>query len=35
MGDLYRHFGIDARGIAEAVQAIAPGRPLRHLWATQ
>ena len=34
MGDLYRHFGIDARGIAEAVQAIAPGRPLRHLWAT-
>ena len=34
MGDLYRHFGIDARGIAEAVQAIAPGWPLRHLWAT-
>ena len=34
IGDLYRHFGIDARGIAEAVQAIAPGRPLRHLWAT-
>jgi pyruvate dehydrogenase E1 component len=32
--DLYRHFGIDARGAAEAVQAIAPGRPLRHLWAT-
>ena len=35
LGDLYRHFGIDARGIAEAVQAIAPGRPLRHLWAAQ
>ena len=34
IGELYRHFGIDARGIAEAVQAIAPGRPLRHLWAT-
>jgi pyruvate dehydrogenase E1 component len=34
IGDLYRHYGIDARGIAEAVQAIAPGRPLRHLWAT-
>ena len=32
LGDLYRHFGIDARGIAEAVQAIAPGRPLRHMW---
>ena len=31
--DLYRHFGIDARGIVKAVQAIAPGRPLRHLWA--
>ena len=31
--DLHRHFGIDARGIVEAVQAIAPGRPLRHLWA--
>ena len=30
IGDLYRHYGIDARGIAEAVQAIAPGRPLRH-----
>ena len=34
IGDLYRHYGIDARGIAEAVQAVAPGRPLRHLWAT-
>jgi pyruvate dehydrogenase E1 component len=31
--DLYRHYGIDARAIAEAVQAIAPGRPLRHIWA--
>ena len=34
VGKLYRHYGIDARGIAEAAQAIAPGRPLRHLWAT-
>ena len=33
IADLYRHFGIDARGIAEAVQAIATGRPLRHIWA--
>jgi pyruvate dehydrogenase E1 component len=31
--DLHRHFGIDARGIVKAVEAIAPGRPLRHLWA--
>ncbi len=31
--DLHRHFDIDARGIVKAVQAIAPGRPLRHLWA--
>jgi pyruvate dehydrogenase E1 component len=31
--DLYRHFGIDAAGIAAAVKAIAPGRPLRHLSA--
>ena len=31
--DLHRHYGIDARGIVNAVQAIAPGRPLRHLWA--
>ncbi|HEY8565352.1 MAG TPA: transketolase, partial [Beijerinckiaceae bacterium] len=31
--DLYRHFGIDARGIIEAAAAIAPGRPIRHLRA--
>jgi pyruvate dehydrogenase E1 component len=31
--DLHRHFGIDARGIVKAVEAVAPGRPLRHLWA--
>ena len=33
IADLYRHFGIDAHGIAEAVQAIAPGKPIRHLMA--
>jgi pyruvate dehydrogenase E1 component len=31
IADLYRHFGIDARGIATAAQAIAPGRQIRHL----
>jgi pyruvate dehydrogenase E1 component len=31
--DLYRHFGIDAQGIIAAAQAIAPGRPIRHLRA--
>ena len=33
IADLYRHFGIDARGIAAAAQAIAPGRPIRHVSA--
>jgi pyruvate dehydrogenase E1 component len=33
LDDLYRHYGIDARAIVTAVQAIAPGRPIRHLWA--
>jgi pyruvate dehydrogenase E1 component len=31
--DLYRHYGIDANAIVAAAQAIAPGRPLRHLRA--
>lgn len=31
--DLYRHYGIDANSIVAAVQAIAPGRPIRHLKA--
>jgi len=31
--DLYRHFGIDAQGIATAAAMIAPGRPVRHLRA--
>jgi pyruvate dehydrogenase E1 component len=29
--DLYRHYGIDAKAIIAAAQAIAPGRPIRHL----
>lgn len=31
--DLYRHYGIDAQGIARAAQAMTPGRPIRHLRA--
>src|SRR3978361_1412727 len=31
--DLYKHFGIDANAIIAAAQAIAPGRPIRHLRA--
>lgn len=33
IGDLYRHFGIDAQGMVRAAQAIVPGRPIRHLRA--
>lgn len=33
IADLYRHYGIDAQGIARAAQAIAPGRPIRYLRA--
>ncbi|WP_372423355.1 transketolase [Salinarimonas chemoclinalis] len=33
LADLYRHYGIDAQGIVQAAQAIAPGRPIRHLKA--
>ncbi len=29
--DLYRHNGIDAQGIAQAAESVAPGRPIRHL----
>jgi len=29
--DLYRHYGIDAKAIIAAAQAIAPGRPIRYL----
>lgn len=29
VADLYRHFGIDRNSIIKAVQALAPGRPLR------
>ncbi|MGA2894715.1 MAG: transketolase [Xanthobacteraceae bacterium] len=31
VADLYRHYGIDAEAIIAAAQAIAPGRPIRHL----
>ena len=31
--ELYRHYGIDANSIVAAAQAIAPGRPIRHLRA--
>jgi pyruvate dehydrogenase E1 component len=31
LAELYRHYGIDADGIAAAVEAIAPGRPVRHI----
>ncbi|MCG5240295.1 transketolase-like TK C-terminal-containing protein [Azospirillum doebereinerae] len=31
VADLYRHFGIDAQGIARAAAALSPGRPVRHL----
>ena len=33
VGDLYRHFGIDAEGIMRAAQTMMPGRPIRHLRA--
>ncbi|AZO41413.1 transketolase [Mesorhizobium sp. M7D.F.Ca.US.005.01.1.1] len=31
IADLYRHFGIDARGIVAAAEALTPGRPIRNL----
>jgi pyruvate dehydrogenase E1 component len=31
IADLYRHYGIDARAIVAAAQAIVPGRPIRYL----
>jgi pyruvate dehydrogenase E1 component len=31
--ELYRHYGIDANAIVAGAQAIAPGRPIRHLKA--
>ena len=33
IGELYRSAGIDAQSIVRAVQAVAPGRPIRHLIA--
>ncbi len=29
--DLYRHYGIDTNAVIAAAEAIAPGRPIRHL----
>jgi pyruvate dehydrogenase E1 component len=31
LSDLYQHYGIDTNAIVAAAQAIAPGRPIRHL----
>ncbi|MBZ9775991.1 transketolase [Mesorhizobium sp. CO1-1-8] len=31
IADLYRYFGIDARGIIAAAEALTPGRPIRNL----
>jgi pyruvate dehydrogenase E1 component len=31
LAELYKHYGIDADAIIRAAQAIAPGRPIRHL----
>ncbi len=33
IADLYRHHGIDSRGIVAAAEAASPGRPVRHLRA--
>ena len=33
LAELYRHYGIDANAIIAGAQAIAPGRPIRHLKA--
>ena len=33
VADLYRHYGLDARGIANAALALAPERPIRNLRA--
>ena len=35
IADLYRHFGIDAQGIARAAQAMSAGAPIRHLRAME
>jgi pyruvate dehydrogenase E1 component len=33
IADLYRHFGIDTRGIITAAQSLTVGRPIRYLRA--
>ncbi len=34
IADLYRHYGIDAKAIIAAAEAIAPARPIRYLQRT-
>ena len=33
LAELHRHYGLDANTIMHAAQAVAPGRPVRHLRA--
>lgn len=33
MAELYRNYGLDANAIVNAINAVAPGRPIRHLRA--
>lgn len=33
IAELYRHYGIDARGIIQAAEALTPGKPIRNLRA--
>lgn len=33
IADLYRHYGIDARGIVSGAEALTPGKPIRNLRA--
>ena len=33
VAEVYRHHGIDARAIMRAVEVMAPGKPIRHLYA--
>ncbi|WP_186441553.1 hypothetical protein [Aminobacter sp. J44] len=33
IAELYRHYGIDSRGIIQAAEALTPGKPIRTLRA--
>jgi hypothetical protein len=35
VADLYRHFGIDRNSILRVIEAMAPGRPLRAVEASE